>query len=90
MGDIMKDYPVLIVLLFVADCVGEMRVPRGDWYCPYCVSMFQRENHCTSNANAWAAGRIEGVDVIEQITKRCIRIAETTEPEVGGRCSLCR
>ncbi|RZC77214.1 hypothetical protein C5167_001356 [Papaver somniferum] len=75
---------------FHRDCVGEMRVPRGDWYCPYCVSMFQRENHCTSNANARAAGRVEGVDVIEQITKRCIRIAETTEPEVGGRCSLCR
>ncbi|KAI3846700.1 hypothetical protein MKW92_001778 [Papaver armeniacum] len=75
---------------FHRDCVGELRVPRGDWYCPYCVSMFQRENHCTSNANARAAGRVEGVDVIEQITKRCIRIAETTEPEVGGGCSLCR
>ncbi|KAI3908288.1 hypothetical protein MKX01_027310, partial [Papaver californicum] len=75
---------------FHRDCVGELRVPRGDWYCPYCVSMFQRENHCTSNANARAAGRVEGVDVIEQINKRCIRIAETTEPEVGGGCSLCR
>lgn len=87
----MKDNAIrLYCNMVVADCVGELRVPRGDWYCPYCVNMFHRENHCASNANALAAGRVEGVDVIEQITKRCIRIAETIEPEVSGGCSLCR
>ncbi|MCL7042929.1 hypothetical protein MKW94_028776, partial [Papaver nudicaule] len=87
----MKDNEIrLYCNMVVADCVGELRVPRGDWYCPYCVNMFHRENHCASNANALAAGRVEGVDVIEQITKRCIRIAETIEPEVSGGCSLCR
>ncbi|CAL5340406.1 unnamed protein product [Camellia sinensis] len=37
------------------------------------------------NANAVAAGRITGIDPLEQITKRCIHIVETT---VGG-CALC-
>ncbi|CAL5355498.1 unnamed protein product [Camellia sinensis] len=41
------------------------------------------------NANAVAARRITGIDPLEQITKRCIRIVETTETDVGG-CALCR
>ena len=39
--------------------------------------------------NAVAAGRVAGIDPIEQITKRCLRIVETSEAEVGG-CVLCR
>ncbi|OVA19479.1 Pectinesterase [Macleaya cordata] len=75
---------------FHRDCVGQSSIPQGDWYCPYCQNMFQRERSCASNANAMAAGRVEGVDPIEQISKRCIRIVETTETEVGGGCTLCR
>lgn len=41
------------------------------------------------NANAVAAGRVAGVDPIEEITTRCIRIVKTMEVEVGG-CALCR
>lgn len=41
------------------------------------------------NANAVAAGRVAGVDPIEQITKRCIRIVKTPEVDFGG-CALCR
>ncbi|KAK9158709.1 hypothetical protein Scep_005283 [Stephania cephalantha] len=74
---------------FHRDCVGLADVPSGRWYCPYCVIMYQREKSCGYNANAKAAGRVDGVDPIEQITKRCIRIVQTTETEIGG-CVLCR
>ncbi|XP_038707591.1 increased DNA methylation 1-like [Tripterygium wilfordii] len=35
------------------------------------------------------AGRVAGVDPIEQITKRCIRIVKSPEAQFGG-CVLCR
>ncbi|KAI7997749.1 K(+) efflux antiporter 5 [Camellia lanceoleosa] len=35
------------------------------------------------------AGKIAGIDPLEQITKRCICIVETTETDVDG-CALCR
>ncbi|KAL5717047.1 hypothetical protein ACHQM5_010127 [Ranunculus cassubicifolius] len=74
---------------FHKDCIGEPTVPRGKWYCPYCQEVFQKDQACAHNANAVAAGRISGVDPIEQISKRCIRIVKTPENEVGG-CVLCR
>lgn len=40
------------------------------------------------NANARAAGRVLGIDPIEQITNRCIRIMNTGEVDFGG-CALC-
>ncbi|KAK8475359.1 hypothetical protein V6N11_069274 [Hibiscus sabdariffa] len=51
--------------------------------------MFMREKLVEHNANALAAGRILGVDAIEQITSRCIRIVENFEAELSG-CALCR
>lgn len=51
--------------------------------------MFQKEKFVEHNANAIAAGRVLGVDPIEQITNRCIRIVETPDTELGG-CVLCR
>ncbi|KAF2307479.1 hypothetical protein GH714_029023 [Hevea brasiliensis] len=48
-----------------------------------------REKFVEHNANAVAAGRISGVDPIEQITKRCIRIVRNIEAELSG-CVLCR
>ncbi|KAA8544144.1 hypothetical protein F0562_022220 [Nyssa sinensis] len=70
-------------------CVSLPSIPKGTWYCKYCQNMFQKERFVERNANAVAAGRIAGIDPIEQITKRCIRIVETPEAEVGG-CVLCR
>nr|DAD28616.1 TPA_asm: hypothetical protein HUJ06_030084 [Nelumbo nucifera] len=70
-------------------CLSLSSVPRGDWYCKYCQNMFEREKFVEYNANARAAGRVPGIDPIEQITKRCIRIINTPETEVGG-CVLCR
>ncbi|KAF5192024.1 Increased dna methylation [Thalictrum thalictroides] len=72
---------------FHRDCVGRLSVPRGKWYCPYCHNLYNDQS-CAHNANAKAAGRVSGVDPIEQISKRCIRIVKT-ETEVGG-CTLCR
>ncbi|KAF9594157.1 hypothetical protein IFM89_028814, partial [Coptis chinensis] len=73
----------------IAECVGQLSVPRGKWYCPSCQNMFVKDQASANNANAKAAGRVAGVDPIEQITKRCIRIVKTPETEVGG-CTLCR
>lgn len=51
--------------------------------------MFQREKFVEHNENAVAAGRISGIDPIEQITQRCIRIVKDIEAELTG-CVLCR
>ncbi|GLT41760.1 hypothetical protein SLA2020_158030 [Shorea laevis] len=75
---------------FHKECVSLPKIPTGTWYCRYCQNMFQREKFVEHNANAFAAGRVEGVDPIEQITKRCIRIVKTPETENPSVCVLCR
>lgn len=52
--------------------------------------MFQREKFVEFNENALAAGRVSGVDPIEQITKRCIRIVKNPEDAEVIACVLCR
>ncbi|KAL6976381.1 hypothetical protein U1Q18_025167 [Sarracenia purpurea var. burkii] len=74
---------------FHTECVSLPSIPSGTWYCKYCQNMFQKEKFVERNANAVAAGRIAGIDPIEEITKRCIRIVETAEADVDG-CALCR
>ncbi|PRQ43692.1 putative histone acetyltransferase chromatin regulator PHD family [Rosa chinensis] len=74
---------------FHRDCASLSGVPRGDWYCKFCQNMFQREKFVEHNENAVAAGRVEGIDPIEQITQRCIRIVKDIEAELTG-CVLCR
>ncbi|KAG6472333.1 hypothetical protein ZIOFF_069793 [Zingiber officinale] len=72
-----------------AKCIGLSSAPKGDWHCRYCQSLHQREKCLSSNKNAIAAGRVAGVDPIEQIFKRCIRIVTTTLTD-DSSCSLCR
>ncbi|KAJ6403366.1 hypothetical protein OIU84_015297 [Salix udensis] len=72
-----------------AECLSLPSIPRGKWYCKYCLNTFEKEKFVEHNANAIAAGRIAGVDPIEQITRRCIRIVKTFEAEAGG-CVFCR
>ncbi|XP_059430609.1 uncharacterized protein LOC132164188 [Corylus avellana] len=74
---------------FHTECVPLPSIPSGTWYCRYCQNVFQQEKSVERNANAVAAGRVAGVDPIEQITKRCIRIFKTPEVDFGG-CALCR
>ncbi|MQL94828.1 hypothetical protein Taro_027494, partial [Colocasia esculenta] len=71
------------------ECVGLTSVPKGDWYCPCCQNMHLKDKAVEHNENAVAAGRVAGVDPIEEIFKRCIRIVKTPEADVGG-CVLCR
>lgn len=78
-----------VLCLANSDCVPLPCIPTGTWYCKYCQNLFQKEKFVEHNANAVAAGRVAGVDPIEQITTRCIRIVKTMEVEVGG-CALCR
>ncbi|KAF5727483.1 hypothetical protein HS088_TW22G01176 [Tripterygium wilfordii] len=74
---------------FHPECLFLPDIPCGTWYCKFCDNMFQKEKFVEHNANAMAAGRVAGVDPIEQITNRCIRIVKTPEAQIGG-CVLCR
>ncbi|XVE96561.1 hypothetical protein REPUB_Repub02eG0233200 [Reevesia pubescens] len=74
---------------FHKECASLPTIPHGRWYCKYCQNMFVREKYVEHNANAVAAGRILGVDAIEQITSKCIRIVKNIEAELSG-CALCR
>lgn len=76
-------------LLFVksAACVGLSGVP-SEWYCDNCSNLVQKEKALAENKNAKAAGRQAGVDSIEQIMKRAIRIVPISD-DLGG-CALCK
>lgn len=75
--------------MHVAECIGLSTVPEGDWYCQYCRNLHEREKHLAYNYNARAAGRVDGVDAIEQIFKRCIRIAVISDTD-HSVCVLCK
>ncbi|WCJ34412.1 Acyl-CoA N-acyltransferase with RING/FYVE/PHD-type zinc finger domain [Euphorbia peplus] len=55
--------------------------------CDGCPRAFHQA--CASLPGVPRAGRISGVDPIEQITKRCMRIVKNIEAELSG-CVLCR
>ncbi|BAT96047.1 hypothetical protein VIGAN_08291700 [Vigna angularis var. angularis] len=55
--------------------------------CDGCPRAFHKE--CASVSSIPRAGRVEGVDPIEEIAKRCIRIVKDIGAEIGG-CVLCR
>uniref|UniRef100_A0A7C9EC43 PHD-type domain-containing protein n=1 Tax=Opuntia streptacantha TaxID=393608 RepID=A0A7C9EC43_OPUST len=74
---------------FHMQCASLPSIPCGKWYCKYCQNMFEREKFVAHNANAVAAGRVSGVDPMEQITKRSIRIVDNLASEVSS-CILCR
>ncbi|XP_062233952.1 uncharacterized protein LOC133931156 isoform X2 [Phragmites australis] len=74
---------------FHRECVSLSAIPKGTWCCRYCENRQQRESCLAYNNNAIAAGRIEGVDPLEQIFMRSIRIATTPETGFGG-CALCK
>ncbi|XP_059290496.1 uncharacterized protein LOC132044038 isoform X3 [Lycium ferocissimum] len=75
---------------FHKECASLSAVPLGKWYCKYCENKFQREKFVEHNANAVAAGRVSGIDPIEQITQRCIRIVKNPEEAEVIACVLCR
>ncbi|XP_025657590.1 uncharacterized protein [Arachis hypogaea] len=81
--------PMQVALLARNQCASLSSIPRGDWYCEFCQNMFQREKFVAYNSNAVAAGRVEGVDPIQEITNRCIRIVKDVEADLGA-CALCR
>ncbi|KAL5225641.1 hypothetical protein ABZP36_012280 [Zizania latifolia] len=68
-------------------CVGLSGVPL-EWYCDNCSNLVQKEKVLAKNKNAKAAGRQAGVDSIEQIMKRAIRIVPISD-DLGG-CALCK
>lgn len=52
--------------------------------------MFEKEKFAENDANAIAAGRIPGVDPLEEISRRCIRIVANVVKYIGGGCVICR
>ncbi|KAK7341920.1 hypothetical protein VNO80_24861 [Phaseolus coccineus] len=72
---------------FHIDCVPLPCVPSGTWYCRYCQNLFQKSKYIKFNENDKATGEVEGIDPLEKINQRCIRIVK--EFELGG-CALCR
>lgn len=71
------------------ECLSLPDIPKGKWHCKFCLYNYEKEKTVERNANAIAAGRVAGVDPIEQITRRCIRIVQTPDTDFGG-CVLCR
>ncbi|KAL0285527.1 UNVERIFIED_CONTAM: hypothetical protein Sangu_2775300 [Sesamum angustifolium] len=76
-------------LCFICRMHRSLSYSRGIWYCKYCQNMFEKEKFAEPDANALAAGRVPGVDPLQAITQRCIRVVGTLEPEIGG-CAICR
>ncbi|KAJ9559342.1 hypothetical protein OSB04_013956 [Centaurea solstitialis] len=72
---------------FHRECASELSIPRGKWYCKYCQHSLK---FVGESANAVAAGRVTGIDPIEQIAKRCIRIVKNPENNDLVACVLCR
>nr|AAD21504.1 hypothetical protein [Arabidopsis thaliana] len=71
-------------------CASLPSLPSERWSCKYCVNMVEREKFVDSNLNAIAAGRVQGVDAIAEITNRCIRIVSSFVTELPSVCVLCR
>ncbi|CAI9104954.1 OLC1v1003755C3 [Oldenlandia corymbosa var. corymbosa] len=72
---------------FHLECLNLASVPEGDWSCRNCSISSQM--NMDANENALAAGRCPGIDPVEEVRKRCVRIVGAKEPDVGG-CVLCR
>lgn len=72
---------------FHKECTDEKEIPQGKWYCRFCKQAMKVGE---DSENATVAGRVEGIDLIEQITKRCIRIVKTPENIDLVACVLCR
>ncbi|XP_073066699.1 uncharacterized protein [Primulina eburnea] len=75
---------------FHKECASLLSIPRGKWFCTYCQNKFQKERFVEHNSNAVAAGRVLGIDPIEQITNRCIRIVKNPEEAELIACVICR
>ncbi|KAD3337562.1 hypothetical protein E3N88_33082 [Mikania micrantha] len=72
---------------FHQECAGETSIPHGKWYCQYCEHALR---FVGKSANALAAGRVSGIDPMEQIMTRCIRIIKHSENIDLIACVLCR
>ncbi|KAF6142863.1 hypothetical protein GIB67_002727, partial [Kingdonia uniflora] len=73
--------------IFCRCCNSEISPSQFEAHAGYAP---RRKPSCVTNENAKVAGRVSGVDPIEQISKRCIRIVKTQETAEVGGCSLCR
>ncbi|GJR89610.1 uncharacterized protein Tco_0213621 [Tanacetum coccineum] len=68
------------------ECADLPSIPSGKWYCRICQ---QSMKLLSDSTNALAAGRVTGVDLIQQIKTRCIRIAKTPANSDLVSCVLC-
>ncbi|XP_024016835.1 uncharacterized protein LOC18027534 isoform X2 [Eutrema salsugineum] len=73
---------------FHIECVSLPSIPRGNWHCKYCEKKFKSETVGEYNVNSSTAGQLEGVDHVDQLAGRCIRVVKNMEAETNG-CVLC-
>ncbi|XP_010527905.1 PREDICTED: uncharacterized protein LOC104805160 [Tarenaya hassleriana] len=74
---------------FHLDCISLPSIPRGKWCCKYCQKIPESETYGEHSINSVAAGRlIGGVDPVDQVANRCIRVVKNIEAETSG-CVLC-
>ncbi|KAL9301890.1 putative histone acetyltransferase chromatin regulator PHD family [Arabidopsis thaliana] len=73
---------------FHIECVSLPSIPRGNWHCKYCENKFTSEIAGEYNVNSSAVGQLEGVDPVDQLAGRCIRVVKNMEAETNG-CVLC-
>uniref|UniRef100_A0A1J3CMF9 Chromodomain-helicase-DNA-binding protein 4 n=1 Tax=Noccaea caerulescens TaxID=107243 RepID=A0A1J3CMF9_NOCCA len=73
---------------FHIECVSLPSIPRGSWHCKYCEKNSKSESVGEDNVNSSVAGQLEGVDHVDQLAGRCIRVVKNMEAETNG-CVLC-
>ncbi|CAA7042102.1 unnamed protein product [Microthlaspi erraticum] len=73
---------------FHIECVSLPSIPRGNWHCKYCEKNAKSEFVGEDNVNSSTAGQLEGVDHVDQLAGRCIRVVKNMEAETNG-CVLC-
>ena len=81
----------LLIVSFhlVAECVGLLEIPEGDWYCQWCMNLYPEGKQACQRNNARAAGRVVDVEPIEQIYQRCCQVITERGDYVGG-CAICK
>lgn len=77
------------ICLVYVECVSLPSIPRGNWHCKYCEKKSKSETVGEYDVNSSATGQLEGVDNVDQLAGRCIRVVKNMEAETNG-CVLCR
>lgn len=74
---------------FHTDCVGESRIPKGNWYCSNCKHHCGTRRKFSARKEPRLYGKAASLGSQEKPSNRCTRVVNAPEKTVGG-CVLCR